>query len=404
MMFRINDQKALRINNQLNIMRTLRNESPMSRNLIQIKTGLSWGSISSLVNELMLLDIIREAGAVSTGVGRRPVYLDLNTSTNYAIGLWLSGDRVDAIILDIKGGPIQEFYVPLDPCAPAEDIVERLFNAVDGLISRASLSPELIAGIGIAVPGVYNPATGVCVYAPNHPRWSNVPLRTRFEERYRIPVFIDHDLNCCVLGEHWFGAGKGLNTFLCVSIDGGIGAGIIIDGRTYRGVDNTAGELGHIQVNPDGPRCNCGRDGCLEVYASGRMLLNWLHEHLPSHESCLVRGNAESDNLHLGLNALIQAAGSGNEDVIQLFNSMGRYLGVGIATLIALFNPETVILGGSVCRAKEYFLPNMNKTLEETAWSYSRVDIRFSTLQKAITVGAAGMVLSEVFNNALLFR
>ncbi len=403
-MFRIKDQKALRINNQLSIMRALRTGGPMSRNSIQKKTKLSWGSISALVGELVLLDIVREAGAVSTGVGRRPVDLDLNTGKNFAIGLWLSGDRVDAILLDIKGARMQDFSVPLDPGAPAEEIVECLYNATDGLLKRASSYLDLIAGIGIAVPGVYNPSTGVCLYAPNHPSWINIPLKRRFEERYKIPVFIDHDLNCDVLGEHWFGAGKNFSSFLCVSIEGGIGAGIMIDGRIYRGVDNTAGELGHIQIDPHGPKCSCGRNGCLEVFASGRMLLSWIHDNLPSPESKSSGNGAESDDLQIGLGELIEAAEKGNDEVIRLFDSMGRHLGMGIATLITLFNPETVILGGAVCRAKEYFLPGMNKTLAETTWPYSRVEIKLSTLQRAITVGAAGMVLNEVFNNALLFR
>jgi len=403
-MFRIKDQKALRISNQLSIMRALWEEGPISRNLLQKKTRLSWGSISALVGELVQCGIVREAGSIRTGVGRRPVELDLNTGSNYALGLLLSGDRVDAVVLDVKGVQVQEFSVPLDTRNPSEEIVDALFDAVEGILRGASIPKKLIAGIGVAVPGVYNPSTGVCVYAPNHPRWVDVPLRARFKERYRIPVFIDHDLNCCVLGEHWFGAGRGLHSFLCVSMDGGIGAGIMIDGRIYRGIDNTAGELGHIQLDAGGPKCSCGRFGCLEAYASGRMLLNWLREHPISPELKPFGAGGEGDELMRGLRVILSAAESGNREVMDLLDSMGKRLGAGIATLITLFNPEAVILGGAVCRAKEFFLPGMNRVLAETVWPYSRVDIRFSILERSMTVGAAGMVLNEVFNNALLFR
>lgn len=403
MKYPVNDQKTLKIGNLLTIMRALRDESPLSRNLLQRKTGLSWGSISSLVGELMNLGLIREAGPVTTGVGRRPVDLELNTAANHAIGLWLSRDRVEAVLLDLKGTPVRECDVPLDPGAPADELVEKLHTAVGLLTGPASPPMELVAGIGIAVPGVYDPAAGVCRYAPNHPGWSNVPLRALFEERYGAPVFIDHDLSCCVLGEHWFGIARDLTTFCCVYIEGGIGAGIMIHGKTYRGIDNTAGELGHVMVDPGGPRCACGRNGCLEVYASGRALLSWLREHPLTGSPLRTEAAASGDDLHLGLKLMIDAAG-GDKEVLRFFDSMGRSLGTGIAALITLLNPETVVLGGSVCDAREFFLPAMEQTLRDTAWSYSRIDIRFSTLKKAITVGAAGMVLDEVFNNALLFH
>ncbi len=400
----INDQRALRINNQLAILNVLRNQGPLSRKRLQDETGLSWGTITYLTGELLKMEIIREMGMVATHVGRPPVNLDLNAESNYAVGIWMGNTRVDATLLDVKGQRVLDRSLPLDPSAEAAEIVERMFDSIDILMRDASVSPARIAGIGCAVPGSYSPETGICAYAPNHPKWRDVPLLNRIIDRYGRPVFIDHDMNCCVLGEYLFGAARRFSTFVCVNIEGGIGAGIMIDGRIYRGVDNSAGELGHIRVEPDGPRCSCGRVGCLESLASVSALLARARD-LPGRmnrgvSSKAAGGVGEYDTIE----ALIRSAQQGDKDILTLFEEAGRYLGVGIGMLVTLFNPETVIMSGSLCGARDYLGPSMDASAKENAWPYSRIDVRFTALDNGIVRGAAGMVLQEIFSNALLLR
>lgn len=403
-MIHINDQKALRVNNQLTILNVLRNQGPLSRKLLQDKTGLSWGTITHLTGELVELEIIRETGIVSAHVGRPAVNLDLNTDDNYAVGIWMGNARVHATLLDLKGRQLLDRSLPLDPSADAEEIVKRIFDAVDTVMSEGSISPAHVAGIGCAVPGSYNPETGICAYAPNHPKWRDVPLLSRILDRYDRPTYIDHDMNCCVLGEYLFGAARRLTTFVCVNVEGGIGAGIMIDGRIYRGVNNSAGELGHIRVHPQGPRCNCGKVGCLESVASVGALLARARElpEVPDRDGSLAadRGAGRYDDI----DDLIRTADRGDRDILSLFEEVGHYLGMGIGILVTLFNPETVILSGSLCRAKDFLWSSMSASLNENAWPYSRTDVRFTTLENGIVRGAAGMVLQEVFMNALLIR
>jgi predicted NBD/HSP70 family sugar kinase len=400
----INDQKALRINNQLSILNVLKDYGPLSRKQLQDKTGLSWGTITYLTGELIDLDIIRETGMVATNIGRPPTNLDLNTENNYIVALWLGDVQIGAIMLDIKGQRVLERSFPLDPSARSDEIVGRLFSAVDVLIEETGVPITRIAGIGCAVPGSYNPRTGMCVYAPNHPDWRNVPLLNLLSDRYGRPAFVDHDMNCCVLGEHLFGSARDLSDFVCVNIEGGIGAGIMISGRIYRGVDNSAGELGHIRVKPDGPRCNCGGVGCLESVASVAALLARAREipglaDLDSRNGATGHGGLAGD-----LDILIRFAEDGNAAVLSLFEEVGRYLGVGVGILVMLFNPETVILSGTLCGAKDFLRTSMDESLNKTAWPYSRSDVRFSTLDNGIVMGAGGMVLQEVFTSALLLR
>jgi predicted NBD/HSP70 family sugar kinase len=399
----LNDQKSLRINNQLSILTVMRNQGPLSRKRLQDETGLSWGTITYLTNELIDLDIVRETGIVSTHVGRPPVNLDLNTDTNYVIGIWMSNVRVDAAVLDIKGQAVIQRSFPLDPTADSDAIVSRLFFAVDTIVRESSIHPANLAGIGCAVPGSYNPETGLCAYAPNHPRWRDVPLSSLFSDRYDKPVFIDHDMNCCVLGEYLFGAARRFSNFVCVNVEDGIGAGIMIDGRIYRGVDNSAGELGHIRVKPEGPRCNCGGIGCLESVASVGALLAQARETMGAPVGA-APSDVTGDDTDPSIDTLIQSARNGDRRIRCLFEEAGQYLGAGIGTLVTLFNPETIILSGSLCRAKDLLQEFLHASINRTAWPYSRVDVRFSRLDNGIVLGAAGMVLQEIFANALLFR
>jgi predicted NBD/HSP70 family sugar kinase len=400
----LNDQKTLRINNQLAILNALRDHGPLSRKSLQRETGLSWGTITYLTGELISQDIVRETGMVATQVGRRPVNLDLNTGTNYAIGIRMGNVRVDASLLDLKGNSILERTLPLDPSETAGEIVNRIFDAVDTITTDASVSLQQVAGIGCAVPGSYNPRTGICAYAPNHPRWRNVPLLSRLADRFGRPAFVDHDMNCAVLGEYLFGAARRFSSFVCINIEGGIGAGVMIDGRIYRGADNSAGELGHISVYPDGPRCNCGKVGCLEAVASVGALSASARRLRDEPDRTHPPAENGDDGHHEEIDRLITAARLGNRDIRFLLEEAGHYLGVGIGILVTLFNPETVILGGSLCRAKDFIQPAMDASLKDTAWPYSRADVRFSILDDGVVLGAAGMVLQEIFTGALLFR
>ncbi len=400
-MIPVNDQKAVRTNNQLSILNALKGAGPMSRRRLQGATGLSWGTITYLVNELIDLQIVREVGMLATGVGRPPVDLDLNTEANFVIGIWMGDRHVDALMLDIKGRAVRELSLPLDPSAHSEAIVRRLFGVVDTLIEQGSVGCSSIAGIGCAVPGSYNPATGVCAYAPNHPHWRDVPLLSLFTERYHRPVFIDHDMNCCVLGEHFFGDTGRFSNFVCVNIEGGIGAGIMINGEVYRGADNSAGELGHILVADNGPRCSCGRYGCLESVASDRALLAGARLTAAGRKRDAFSANHAGDR-DMGLETVIEAARLGDKEVLSLFEEMGHYLGIGIGILITLFNPEKVILSGGIFRARDFLQTSMNASLGKTAWPYARADVGFTVLKNGIVLGAAGMVLQEIFKNALL--
>lgn len=400
----VTDHKLMKINNQLIILRSIRELGPISRKKLQEETKLSWGTITATIKEFIGRGIIKEIGTTNTGVGRRPVELDVNKEKNFAIGLRLGGAFIKSVLMDVKGNVVKDLKIPVDSQKTKGAILNQLFEAFENILEKASVTIEEIAGIGVAAPGAIDTDSGICLYAPHHPNWKNVPLKKIFEKKYKVPFFVDHVNNCSALGERWFGFGKDIDNFLCVLLGTGISAGIIINGEVYRGIDYTAGEFGHTCIDPAGPKCVCGQNGCLEVYASGLALSKHGIEAAKKNRTSKILTLADGKAENISGETLFLAAQEGDKDALIIFEEMGRLLGIGVSNLINLFNPECVILCGEVSIASEFFLPSMEKTIKQKAWHFSRKDIRISRLGDSAVLGAAGIVLQEIYNKGLLFN
>jgi glucokinase-like ROK family protein len=285
-----------------------------------------------------------------------------------------------------------------------EVIVQRLAGTARALLSAHAVTPALLAGIGVAAPGAVDFRTGVCHFAPHHPRWKEVPLRRILESRFRVPCYVDHVSNCFALSEKLFGAGKGLASFICVLLGTGVSAGIVVNGEVYRGADGVAGEFGHTSIDANGPMCACGNAGCLEVYASGLALSRLATEAARKKPGGRDARRAVPADAEASGESLCEAAREGDPLAREIFSRMGGYLGIGVSNLISLLNPERVILGGRVSRASEFFLPAFEATVEKRAWHASTRDICISTLERAAVLGAAALVFQEVFSTGQIVR
>jgi N-acetylglucosamine repressor len=389
-------------NNQLRILRTIRALGPVSRVRLQKETNLSWGTITTSTKELIEREILKEVGSVITGVGRRPVELDMNTDRNHAVGVRLGGSYIRSVVLDVKGTVVGDYKGNVDPEASTEVILGQLFSSVENALSVARVGRDRVAGIGVAAPGALDADAGVCLYAPHHPQWKNVELKRRFEERFGEPCFLDHVNNCSALGHLWFGLGKGLRNFLCVLLGTGISAGIIVDGQVYRGVNCAAGEFGHVCIDPNGPQCACGCTGCLEAFASGPALAQSATRVVRDDPKSALRSLAHGKPEAISAETVFLAAEGGDPEAKQIFERMGFYLGIGISNLINLFNPERIILGGRVSQAHRYFMPALERTIAERAWHISKQEIKISTLANEAVLGAAGIVLQHLYDTGLV--
>jgi glucokinase-like ROK family protein len=399
----ISDHESMKRNNQLAILRAIRRLGPVSRVRLQKETNLSWGTITSSIKQLLDKRVVKEIGSVSTGVGRRPVELDMNTAEHFVVGVRLGSSYIRSIVLDIKGNTVGEHKEFVDAGGSKESILAQMYQSVEKVVAGTNVELDMVAGIGIAAPGAIDALKGICLYAPHHPNWQNVHLKESFEQRFGKPCFVDHVNNCTALGQMLFGQGRGLDNFLCILLGTGISAGIIINGEVYRGINCAAGEFGHMCIDPGGPVCACGNKGCLEVYASGPALARMGREEAEKDPTSKIATLAAGRLENILGETVFQAAVEGDQGAVKLFQNMGFYLGIGISNLIDLFNPERIILCGRVSEAHRFFLPSLQRTIEERAWHISKKEIKVCSIANTPVLGAAGNVLQAIYNGSLLF-
>ncbi len=201
----------------------------------------------------------------------------------------------------------------------------------------------------------------------------------------------------------WFGLGKGMKNFLCVLLGTGISTGIILNGEVYRGVNCESGEFGHTCIDPSGPVCICGGRGCLEAYASGLALAKLGRNTAQDRKDSMIMALADGNGENITAETVYNAASRGDADALSIFRKMGHYLGIGVSNLINLFNPECTILCGRVSKASRFFMPALLKVIDKHAWHISKKEINISNLTNGAVLGAAGIVLQEIYNNNFLF-
>ncbi|NQX70195.1 ROK family transcriptional regulator [Paenibacillus alba] len=364
------------------VLHHIRTDSPISRARIAEITGLTKATVSSLVNELMESSLVDEIGVGESSGGRKPMMLLFNGTAGYAIGVDLGVHDILAVLTDLTGKIVREKRVMHDNNS-AEEVIEQLKTIIRELISSAPESVYGIIGIGIGVPGICD-EDGNLLFAPNL-GWENVSLQKQMEETFNIPVVIDNEANAGAVGEKQFGAGKDTANLVYISIGIGIGAGIIIKGELYRGATGFSGEIGHISIQHDGPKCRCGSLGCWELYASEHALLEQARREF---------GGAVT------LDMLLGRAEAGEAEVIALFERLGYYLGVGVVNIINGYNPEFIILGGRLAGAEKWLMKPLLQLLEKRSLSHLRKlpKVEFSQLSDRSTVlGAASFAVAKFF-------
>jgi len=364
------------------VLHHIRTDSPISRARIAEVTGLTKATVSSLVNELIASSLVDEIGVGESSGGRKPMMLIFNGTAGYAIGVDVGVTDLLAVLTDLTGQVVEEYRVQHDNVS-LEETVALLKASIRELIGRAPDSVYGIIGIGIGLPGICD-EDGNLLFAPNL-GWENVPLQQLVETEFDIPVVIDNEANAGAVGEKQFGAGKDTANLVYISIGIGIGAGMIIKGELYRGATGFSGEIGHISIQHDGPKCRCGSLGCWELFASEHALLEQARREL---------GEA------VDLETLLQRADNGEQPVIRLFEQLGYYLGVGVVNIVNGFNPEFIILGGRLAGAEKWLMQPLQSLLKQRSLPHPRkqLNVEFSKLGDRSTVrGASSMAIARFF-------
>lgn len=307
------------------------------------------------------------------------------------IGIDVGGTNVKIALVDDNGKIIYSNSVPTYAKMGYEYTVNNIKQAIKDLMKETNTTPSDIEGIGFDFPGQVDCKTGVVKLAPNIPGWVNVPIAQMIEDEFHIPTRIDNDVRCAALGELKFGAGRGCENFICITVGTGIGSGIVINGKVVRGATNAAGELGHIKLQMNGgPICGCGDTGCLEAFASGPAIVAMAQEYIKGGKSTKFREMAAAEGGEITPYMIAKAAEEGDPVAKRIFEIVGEYIGIGLTSVINLLNPERVIIGGGVAESGELLLGPIRKTIKERAMVVAGNAVEIVPAQLGNSAGVIG--------------
>lgn len=307
------------------------------------------------------------------------------------IGIDVGGTNVKIALVDKSGKIIYSNSVPTYAKMGYEYTVNNIKQAIKDLMKETNTTSKDIDGIGFDFPGQVDYKTGVVKLAPNIPGWVNVPIAQMIEEEFNIPTRIDNDVRCAALGEMKFGAGKGCENFVCITVGTGIGSGLVINGQLVRGASNAAGEIGHIKLQmKDGLICGCGDTGCLEAYASGPSIVAMAQDYIKGGKSTKFREMAAAEGGEITPYMVAKAAEAGDPVAKRIFEIVGEYIGIGLTSVINLLNPEKVIIGGGVAEAGDLLLNPIRKTIKERAMVVAGSAVEIVPAQLGNSAGVIG--------------
>jgi len=302
----------------------------------------------------------------------------------------LGGTKIITAIISSNGQVMaREYQLTLADESP-QSVIERIFSAIDHLLSQRDMDSSQLASISIAAAGAINLDKGLITSSPNLPGWHDVPLRDIIKERYRVNTFLINDGSAAALGEHRLGAGRGVSNLIYLTVSTGIGGGIIINGKLYSGESGSAGEIGHMTIDVNGPRCNCGNIGCFEVLASGTAVAKEAIRRISQGERSSITEIVGGKIEDITAEKVGAAAQEGDALALEVVSQAATYLGVGMVNLVNIFNPEMIIVGGGMSNMGDLLLNPARQVVKERAFQLSAQAVRIVPAQLGEDGGVLG--------------
>jgi glucokinase len=315
------------------------------------------------------------------------------TDGSYVVGIDLGGTKILSVCLDASFNVVDRDYRETQAEEGPEAVIARMAAS-----ARAVTEGRTVRAIGVSAPGPLDLARGVVTKAPNLSGWLEIPLQRRVSELCGLPTWIENDANAGAFAEYRLGAGRGSRHMVLVAIGTGVGGGLILDGRLYHGASGGAGEVGHMVVDPDGAVCGCGRSGCLEAVASGRVLDDAAQRIAAAEPDGILALIARREGDQPDARILDLAANQGDAAAIEALTRAGRFLGAGLTNLVNLLNPDVIAIGGSV-RKSEIYVRTAVETMQRDAFRQHSSDVRIVEAElgdEAPAVGAALLAIEKL--------
>ena len=361
--------------------------------------NISPGSVTTITSDLIARGLLQEVEDSQRGPnrGRPPIALRVAPLSRFVVGMKLSDERHTAVLLDLAGNVVAGAHQTSAALRQStHEILAEVSTLMGKLLQKAGRVTADISAVGIGLPGLVDACTGIVRWSPVMTE-TDMPLRDQLSASLGLPVSLDNDTNLLTLAELWFGAGRGISNFAVVTIERGVGMGLVLNNRLFRGALGPGMELGHTKVQLDGALCRCGQRGCLEAYVADYALIR-------EAGTALDRDPRMDSSAVTMIETLYQEANAGNEAALAIFSRAGRFLSVGLANIVQLFDPERIILSGERMRYEymtaDDMLAEMNSMILPAGRTPTPVDIH-AWSGSVWAKGAAALALSELTNTLL---
>lgn len=382
------DSTSIRAQNRRSVLNLLWTEKEASRADLARKTGLSRSTVSAIVADLLETGLVREARTgVSTG-GRRPIVLAFQADAALLVGVELGATHITVVLTDLYCTVRDQRDVPCPVRTEPETALDAVEQTIREMLGGSRGAPGVV-GIGVAAPSPIDPRRPGELVASVVPAWEGHDIVHRLSRRFGRPVLLDNDANLGALAELRWG-GTETRNLAYLKVATGIGAGLIFNGRIFRGASGVAGEIGHTTIDPNGPTCMCGQRGCLVTLVGTPSLLDRVRSARSEHPDSVLHQEP------LNVDSLVDAALAGDALARETIEYAGRTLGLGVTNLLNLVNPDRVVVGGGITRAGELLAGPLRDTIRNRALadSIAHADIQLSSLgARGIALGAATLVL-----------
>ena len=370
--------KNMKKQNQKNILTLIKNEDGISRAQIAEKLDVSRATVTNIVRELVELKLVEESKMGESRGGRRPMLLKLNPEGAYVIGIEWGIEAIKAVLLDFEAEIIAKDQIEPQKYT-LEEYKKQTFFLIDKYQKQLPKSSKII-GVGLGIHGLVDPEAGKSIFTP-HFEWGEVDIKNILAEKYNYPIFIDNDVRMMAAGEIW----QERDDFVFINTGSGIGAALVFKGELHYGNNYAAGEFGHMKITDDGPRCHCGKNGCLEA--------------LSSKESIIARYQKLKDlRQGVSFDLIMNNYQKGESEALVVINDALKYFGRAISDLVNILNPEAVVIGGLFADYQELLIEPLYQIVAEESLSQAVKDLKIITAYYQEFAGAAGAA-EKVLNN-----
>lgn len=391
------DKFAMAQMNRSMVFDLIRRKGPISRAEIARTIGLSIPTVMKITEEFSHKQFVQDVGKGESSGGKRPELLELIPDSKYIIGVGVGRSKTNVLMMNLAGEVFIREIMETGGTVVPEVWISRLIRVIENVIRESGLPEKRILGMGIGMPGILDEDSGKVLFSPDF-KWENVDMLTPIRERFKMDITIENANRALARGEYYFGAGVDSRNFLVVNLGHGIGSAIMREGEFYRGSSGSSGEIGHIILEKNGPKCNCGNKGCLEAIASGNAIAR-------DAKIAVLEGNASKimelvngDINRIEAKTVFEAAHLGDQMAIQITERAMQYIGIGLANYINLLDPDLIILFGGLTNAGDIFLKKIKEVLRERQMKFAGRQVKLVISQmgeNGTAVGSASLVLKK---------